>query len=65
MGGLEVLTNLHRLDPEFKAVVSSGYSNDPIMSDYKTYGFSGVISKPYRIHEISEVLYNVIQGEAQ
>jgi PAS domain S-box-containing protein len=60
MGGKETIKHLRDIDPAIKAVVSSGYSNDPIMSDYATYGFKGVIVKPYTIHEISNVLRNVI-----
>jgi PAS domain S-box-containing protein len=60
MGGKEAIKHLRDIDPAIKAIVSSGYSNDPIMSDYTTYGFKGVIVKPYTIHEISNVLRNVI-----
>ena len=48
------------MDPEVKAIVSSGYSNDIILSHYKKYGFKGLIAKPYRIMELSRVLYFVI-----
>ncbi len=41
-------------------IVSSGYSNDPIMSDYRTYGFTGAIAKPYRIDELAEVLRSAL-----
>lgn len=60
MGGKEAIRHLLDIDPSVKAIVSSGYSNDPIMSDYTKYGFKGVIVKPYTIHEISSVLRNVI-----
>jgi two-component system cell cycle sensor histidine kinase/response regulator CckA len=60
MGGNEALGQLLRLDPKLKAIVSSGYSDDPIMADYKKYGFSGVIGKPYRVSDLSRVLYEVI-----
>ncbi len=43
-----------------KAIVSSGYSNDPIMSEYADFGFAAVLAKPYRISEVSEVLSKVI-----
>ncbi len=51
------------LNPDVKVVVSSGYSNDPIMSDYKKYGFKGVIAKPYKVAELSKVLHEVISGK--
>lgn len=60
MGGKEVVQKLHEIDPHVKAIVSSGYSNDPIMSEYKQYGFRGVVTKPYTIKELSETLRKVI-----
>ncbi len=60
MGGKEAIQKLLAIDPQVKAVVSSGYSNDPIMADYKKYGFCGVISKPYVIEDLAVTLQNVI-----
>lgn len=60
MGGLEVIDHLRRINPEIKAIVSSGYADDPIMAEYKKYGFSGVVSKPYKIDELLEVLQHVL-----
>ncbi len=39
LGGKEVMKRLLQIDPDVKAVVSSGYANDPVMSSYKDYGF--------------------------
>jgi len=47
IGGKEVLSTLLKMDPEVKALVSSGDANDPAVSDYKKFGFSGVLMKPY------------------
>jgi signal transduction histidine kinase/DNA-binding response OmpR family regulator len=63
MGGIEAINRLREIEPSIKAVVSSGYSNDSIMSNYASYGFSGVINKPYKIEELSRVLYGVINGQ--
>lgn len=56
MGGKETLERLKEIDPKVKAIVSSGYSIDAVMSDYQAVGFSGVIAKPYSISKISRVL---------
>ncbi len=56
MGGREAITLLRQMDESVLAVVSSGYSTDPIMADYRAYGFSGVIIKPYRVAELKSVL---------
>lgn len=60
MGGSETIRRLTEMDPGVKAIVSSGYFNDPIMSSYREFGFKDVITKPYRIEELGEVLYRVI-----
>ena len=59
MGGREAIKKFLEIDPKVKAIISSGYSNDPIMDGYKKYGFSGVIAKPYNIQELSEILNKV------
>jgi PAS domain S-box-containing protein len=56
MGGLETMTVLRRIDPRVKAIISSGYANDPVMSDYKQYVFCGFVAKPYKFDELIEVL---------
>jgi CheY-like chemotaxis protein len=60
MGGAEAITILRRLDPQIRAIVSSRYSNDPIMANYRDYGFSGVLCKPFSAESMSEVLRQVI-----
>ena len=61
MGGKEAISKLIEIDPNVKAIVSSGYSTDAIMSDFKQYGFSGVIAKPYKIKDLSEVVHKAIR----
>ena len=61
MGGREVVARLREIDPEVKAIVSSGYSNDPVMADFEAYGFVGVIPKPYEIRSLSEALKQAIE----
>jgi PAS domain S-box-containing protein len=60
MGGEETLHKLKAIDPEVKAIVSSGYSLDLVMSDYKRVGFAGMITKPYSISKMSQILGEVI-----
>ena len=61
MGGREAMERLLAIDPQVKVIVSSGYSNNSVMSDYKNYGFSGVIAKPYRATELSRLIQQVLQ----
>ena len=60
MGGKEVIQRFIEIDPKVKTIVSSGYSNDPVMADFRKYGFRDVITKPYRNKELSEVLHRVM-----
>ena len=61
MGGLETMERLLEVDPGVRAIVSSGYSQNPIMSDYARYGFSAVIAKPYRVAEFGSVVKAVLE----
>jgi len=63
MGGKEAIMKLLAIDPAVKAVVSSGYANDPIMANYKEYGFCGVVPKPYKIHELSATFGRILNEE--
>ncbi len=60
MGGMEAMSHLKKLDPDVRAIVSSGYSNDPVLSDYRSYGFRGVIVKPFRIEDLGKTLKEVM-----
>lgn len=62
MGGREAIKKLLTIDPQVKAVVSSGYSNDPIMANFKDYGFGAVISKPYNVIDLSKTLHKLINS---
>ncbi len=60
MGGAETLGRLQAIDPNVRTIVSSGYSNDPVMSSYRDHGFSSVIIKPFQINDLSRVLHQVL-----
>jgi PAS domain S-box-containing protein len=59
MGGEEAIKKLREIDPHTRAIVISGYSNDPIMADFTKHGFDGVIRKPFEIDELIDTLYGV------
>ena len=61
LGGLETIEKLRMYDPAVKAVVSSGHANDPAIQEYARYGFSGRLTKPYRINEMKALLESMIQ----
>jgi signal transduction histidine kinase/ActR/RegA family two-component response regulator len=56
MGGVEAAAKLKELDPDAKLIVSSGYSDAPVMSNYAAYGFDAVIPKPWTAADVSDVL---------
>lgn len=60
LGGQETIKILRRLDPQIKAIVSSGYCDDPVMAKYQEFGFQGVLAKPYHLEELSKVLYELM-----
>jgi two-component system cell cycle sensor histidine kinase/response regulator CckA len=62
MGGKETMALLREREPRVKAIVSSGYSKDPVMADYRKYGFSSVLEKPYQIEELAGTLGRVLGG---
>ncbi|MBU1058475.1 MAG: ABC transporter substrate-binding protein [Proteobacteria bacterium] len=60
MGGKEAVQNIHKLNPEAKVIVSSGYSNDPVMANFKKHGFCATIAKPFQLQDLSRVLSQVL-----
>jgi CheY-like chemotaxis protein len=53
MGGKEAVQKLLELDPAVRAIVSSGYANDPIMANCTEYGFVANVHKPYQMAELA------------
>ena len=60
MDGKEAVQEILNLDPDAKVIVSSGYSNDPVMANFKDYGFCSAIVKPYQLQELSKVINQLI-----
>jgi CheY-like chemotaxis protein len=60
MGGKEAIAKLREIDADVKAIVSSGYSNDPVMANFTEYGFVGVVTKPYKMKDLSETLRRIL-----
>ena len=56
MGGREAMQELRKLDPGVRAIVSSGYSGDPVMANFREHGFCGIVPKPFRVNDLAKVL---------
>ena len=56
LGGRETIKLLREYDPAVKAVVSSGYANDPVMAEYEKYGFCGCLNKPYIFKDLLQLI---------
>lgn len=62
MGGEEVMQHLRRLDPEVRAIVSSGYALEPVFSDFARHGFKGGIAKPYDMQALAAAFAEVLNA---
>jgi len=62
MGGKDAAQQILAIDPKACMIVSSGYSDDPIMSDYRSFGFSGAIAKPYKMAEFGQLLSSILSA---
>ncbi len=60
MGGREAIEKLLLLDPQVKAIVSSGYSRDPVLGSYRQHGFCAILPKPYSLDQLHKVLIDVV-----
>jgi CheY-like chemotaxis protein len=64
MGGIQALEQLLRLNPAVRAIVSSGYSNDSVLSNYRAHGFRGMVTKPYESGDLLQEIERVLQDGA-
>jgi PAS domain S-box-containing protein len=60
MGGREAISVLRSYDPDVRAIVSSGYSSDLAMSDFRKHGFRGMVAKPYDVSELATIIRGVL-----
>ncbi len=60
MGGLEAWQQMLEIQPNFRAVVASGYSNDPAVADFEKFGFKGILPKPFTTEELGRVVNEVL-----
>ncbi len=63
MGGKDAAREIRQFDKAIKLIVSSGYSNDPVMARYREYGFDAVLMKPYKIERVSEAMQKLLKSD--
>ncbi len=61
MGGQETMKKILEIDPNARGIISSGYSNDPVISEFKKYGFGMFMIKPYKMEELGKAVQKVLQ----
>jgi two-component system cell cycle sensor histidine kinase/response regulator CckA len=60
MGARETIRRLREIDPEVRAIATSGYSGDPLLVEFKKHGFKGALSKPFRIEDLAEAVAEIL-----
>jgi ActR/RegA family two-component response regulator len=60
-GAKETFANLKELDAEVRAVVTTGYATDPILDEYRQFGFRSALTKPYTVHSIERALRDALE----
>jgi PAS domain S-box-containing protein len=63
LGGKETLAELQKIDGKVRVIVSSGYSNDPVMASYRQYGFAAAVAKPYILGELTKAIDASLDGK--
>ena len=64
MGGEEAIRRIQEIEPHVTAVVSSGYSDSPVLSDFRAYGFSASLQKPFTIEAVNDCLNTLLGKQA-
>ena len=62
MGGADAMREILKIDPAARGIVSSGYSGDPVMANFRAHGFRGSVPKPYRLADISRTIREVLNA---
>jgi PAS domain S-box-containing protein len=62
LGGVETIKRLKEIDPDVRAIVASGYSNDPVMADCRKYGFLDILHKPYQISDLAKSVGDIVDA---
>ena len=62
-GVKQVLAEILGFDASVKAIATSGYSDDPVISNPQDFGFKAAVMKPYTIEELGQTLFGVISGK--
>ncbi len=65
MGGREAMELIRKLDADVPAIVSSGYSSDPVLANFEAYGFQAIVPKPYEISQLTEVIDRLLTSRAE
>ena len=60
VGGAKAIEDIMQIDPAVKAIVSSGYADDPVMANPESFGFSGVLPKPYQPKQLINLVRSVL-----
>jgi DNA-binding NtrC family response regulator len=61
MGARETIKKLLEIDPYIKAIIACGYSDDPIVSEFRNYGFSGAVAVPYDLESMKNILNKMLK----
>ena len=62
MGGRETIKQLLEFNPDIRAIVASGYSNDPVMANFRQYGFLDALHKPYQLSDLKKSIGSIVDG---
>ena len=65
MGGREAAVKLLEMDPSATLVVASGYSSDPVMANYKEYGFKAALVKPYKLNDLVSIIAQLLSAKSE